>query len=59
LQHLPVDLNLETKIPADLRSRLAFAQQKLSEIAHVAKTPLPNAGSTPAGNACKHVFSFC
>lgn len=48
-QHLPIDLNKETKIPADLRPRLAFAQQKLGEIIRVAQAPLPAQGTAAAG----------
>jgi 5-methyltetrahydropteroyltriglutamate--homocysteine methyltransferase len=35
LQHVPVDLSLETNLPKDLISRLSFAVQKLTELTHV------------------------
>ena len=37
LLHVPLDLNLETRLPKDLKQRLAFAQQKLHELTLVAK----------------------
>ncbi|GFZ92700.1 5-methyltetrahydropteroyltriglutamate--homocysteine S-methyltransferase [Dyella caseinilytica] len=37
LLHVPIDASQETALPADLRSWLAFAQQKLEEIQHYAK----------------------
>ena len=49
LQHVPIDVNLETKLPADLRQRLAFAVQKLGEMVAVARTQLPAPGSHAAG----------
>ncbi len=36
LHHLPYDTSFETQLPADLRPRLAFAVQKLSEVAALA-----------------------
>lgn len=32
LLHLPVDVNLETRLPEEVRARLAFAKQKVQEI---------------------------
>ena len=32
LMHVPLDLDQETSLPADLRSRLAFARQKVDEV---------------------------
>jgi hypothetical protein len=57
LQHLPMDLALETKLPKDLAPRLAFARQKLSEIVRVAQTPLPPVGSAAAGEVL--YSNFC
>ena len=37
LQHLPYNAELETALPKELQSRLAFAKQKVSEIAAAAK----------------------
>jgi len=49
LQHLPYDLNLETKLPVEIRPRLAFAQQKLGEIVRTAQAHLPAVGASAAG----------
>ena len=38
LQHVPYDVRLETGLDARLRSRLAFAYQKLDEVAILART---------------------
>lgn len=43
LQHLPYNAELETQLPKDLQSRLAFAKQKVAEIAAAAKAP-PSSG---------------
>lgn len=37
LQHLPYNAELETALPKELQSRLAFAKQKVGEIAAAAK----------------------
>jgi 5-methyltetrahydropteroyltriglutamate--homocysteine methyltransferase len=37
LQHSPVDLDAETKLDSDIRSWMAFAKQKLNEVALLAK----------------------
>ena len=37
LQHLPYNAELETALPKELQSRLAFAKQKVAEIAAAAK----------------------
>ena len=43
LQHLPYNAELETQLPKDLQSRLAFAKQKVAEIAAAAKAS-PSSG---------------
>lgn len=53
LQHVPVDLERETKMDAALKKRLAFAKQKLVEIVEVAKQL--SAGKCPSGQAPKAV----
>ena len=47
LQHVPLDLTLETSLPADLVPRLAFATQKLAEIVRTA-TAATSAAAAPA-----------
>ena len=37
LQHLPYNAELETALPKELQSRLAFAKQKVAEIAAATK----------------------
>jgi 5-methyltetrahydropteroyltriglutamate--homocysteine methyltransferase len=37
LQHSPIDLNLESRLDAELRSWMAFARQKVDEVAVLAK----------------------
>jgi len=44
LLHVPVDLQYETRLDPDLRSWLAFARQKLDELASLARAA---AGNTP------------
>ncbi|WP_026923140.1 5-methyltetrahydropteroyltriglutamate--homocysteine S-methyltransferase [Glycomyces arizonensis] len=41
LLHVPVDLDAETELPASLKERLAFARQKLREIASLAEAGAP------------------
>lgn len=45
LQHLPYNAELETALPKELQSRLAFAKQKVAEIAAAAKAT-PSSGGT-------------
>lgn len=51
LQHVPVDLDLERELPTHLKSRLAFATQKLKELvavaAEVAARDAPSPSPTP------------
>ncbi|EWS81565.1 5-methyltetrahydropteroyltriglutamate--homocysteine methyltransferase [Brachybacterium phenoliresistens] len=44
LQHVPHDVTLETKLPAELRETLAFADQKVTEVVELAS------GSVAAGS---------
>lgn len=45
LQHVPLDLNLETELPTAVKSRLAFAQQKLEEMVAVKEAVTGHAGA--------------
>ncbi|CAK0780359.1 hypothetical protein CVIRNUC_005025 [Coccomyxa viridis] len=44
LQHLPYNAELETALPKELQSRLAFAKQKVAEIAAAAKASPASSG---------------
>ncbi len=57
LLHVPYDLEQETDLPAELRQRLAFAEQKVREIVELARrlagpegpVPSPDSGQEGAG----------
>lgn len=46
LQHVPLDVELETELPVKVKSRLSFAKQKLGELVAIART----AGTHSAGD---------
>ncbi|GAB3658990.1 5-methyltetrahydropteroyltriglutamate--homocysteine S-methyltransferase [Glycomyces tarimensis] len=48
LLHVPVDLDAETELPASLKERLAFARQKLREVASLADAAAPRLQRPPA-----------
>ncbi|HEU5129735.1 MAG TPA: 5-methyltetrahydropteroyltriglutamate--homocysteine S-methyltransferase [Glycomyces sp.] len=48
LLHVPVDLEAETDLPASLTERLAFARQKLREVAGLASADAPRLQRPPA-----------
>lgn len=64
LQHVPVDLERETKMDASLKKRLAFAKQKLVEINAVAqqlasgKCPKGKAPPAVAGSAADELQKY-
>ena len=73
LLHVPVDLNMESELPDNVRTRFAFAHQKLSEISLLAKgiqgdtvnlqrcyeyTLTSNNWSEPASSVASRVTTF-
>jgi 5-methyltetrahydropteroyltriglutamate--homocysteine methyltransferase len=51
LLHTPLDLDLETKLDADLKGWLAFAKQKVAEVVTLARAVSAGGGRTQAAGA--------
>ena len=51
LLHVPLDLDAETSLPAELTGRLAFARQKVDEVVALGRALDEGPEATPAGLA--------